>query len=38
MGALPYTVVLNGGHQICATRLGELDAAWLAAAMVDCAK
>jgi thiol-disulfide isomerase/thioredoxin len=34
--ALPYTVMLNRQHQICATHLGELDAAWLDSARRAC--
>lgn len=36
-GALPYTLVLDARHQPCATRLGEVDAAWIAAAVQACA-
>lgn len=36
IGALPYTVVLDSGHRICASHLGELDAAWLDAARRSC--
>ncbi|WP_436547569.1 TlpA family protein disulfide reductase [Janthinobacterium sp. RB2R34] len=36
LGALPYTVVLNGAHQVCTTRLGAVDAAWLAKAAQAC--
>ncbi len=35
-GALPYTVVLNAQHQICASHLGEVDAPWIAAAINAC--
>ena len=35
-GALPYTVVLDGRHEVCASRLGEVDAAWIAAAAQTC--
>ncbi len=37
LGALPYTVVLNGAHQVCTTRLGAVDAQWLARAAQACA-
>jgi hypothetical protein len=37
LAALPYTVVLNARHQICTTRLGEVDAAWVATAIATCA-
>ena len=36
-GALPYTVLLNAQHQICQTRVGAVDAAWLDAALSACA-
>lgn len=36
LGALPYTVVLDGAHRLCATRLGAVDAAWLARAVQAC--
>jgi thiol-disulfide isomerase/thioredoxin len=35
-GALPYTVILNGRQQICATHLGEVDAPWVDAAIMFC--
>ncbi|OBV38913.1 TlpA family protein disulfide reductase [Janthinobacterium psychrotolerans] len=37
LGALPYTVVLNGAHQVCTTRLGTVDAQWLERAAQACA-
>lgn len=37
IGALPFTVVLNRRHQICTSKLGEVDAAWLDAAARACA-
>lgn len=37
LGALPYTVVLNRAHQVCTTRLGAVDARWLATAAQACA-
>ena len=36
LGALPYTVVLNRAHQVCTTRLGAVDAQWLARAAQAC--
>lgn len=36
LGALPYTVVLNGAHQVCTTRLGAVDAQWLQKAAQAC--
>lgn len=36
LGALPYTVVLNRAHQVCTTRLGAVDARWLATAAQAC--
>lgn len=36
LGALPYTVVLNGAHRICTTRLGAVDAQWLERAAHAC--
>ena len=36
LGALPYTVVLNRAHQVCTTRLGAVDARWLAKAAQAC--
>lgn len=35
-GALPFTVVLDTEHRICASRLGEVDAEWIAAAVSQC--
>lgn len=35
-GALPFTVLLDARHRICAQRLGEVDAQWIAAAMHEC--
>lgn len=37
LGALPYTVVLDPAQRPCARRMGELDVAWLAAALAACA-
>lgn len=36
LGALPYTVVLNARHEVCMTRLGEIDAAWVDGAAAAC--
>lgn len=36
-GALPFTVVLDAGHRICAKRQGAVDAAWILGAMNTCA-
>jgi len=35
-GALPFTVVLDTQHRICAQRMGEVDAQWIAAAVHEC--
>jgi thiol-disulfide isomerase/thioredoxin len=35
-GALPFTLVLDTEHRICASRLGEVDAEWIAAAVRKC--
>ena len=35
-GVLPYTVLLGPQRQPCASRRGELEAAWLDAALRDC--
>lgn len=35
--ALPFTVVLDGEHRICARRLGEVDAEWVGKAVNACA-
>jgi len=35
-GALPFTVMLDTQHQICARRMGEVDAQWIATAVRDC--
>jgi thiol-disulfide isomerase/thioredoxin len=35
-GALPFTVVVDALHEVCASRLGEVDAAWIAAAVQAC--
>ena len=37
-GALPFTVVLNPEHRICAQRLGEVDVEWIAAAVSKCSR
>ena len=34
--ALPYSVVLNARHEVCMTRLGEIDAAWVDGAAAAC--
>jgi hypothetical protein len=34
--ALPYTVVVATRHEACASRRGEVDAAWIAAAARAC--
>lgn len=36
-GALPYTVVLDSVHRVCATHYGAVEATWLAQAMARCA-
>lgn len=36
-GALPHTVLLDARRQICAQRTGEIDEAWLRAALNRCA-
>lgn len=36
-GALPFTVMLDARHRICAQHLGEVDAQWIAAAVHECA-
>jgi hypothetical protein len=33
---LPFTVVVDARHEVCASRLGEVDAAWIAAAAQAC--
>lgn len=35
-GALPFTVVLDAEHRICASRLGAVDAEWIGAAIGKC--
>lgn len=35
-GALPFTVVVNARHVLCASRLGAVDADWIAAAAQAC--
>lgn len=35
-GALPFTVVLDTQHRICAQRLGAVDAQWIATAVHEC--
>ncbi len=35
-GALPYSVVLNAGHQICRTHTGAVDTSWLEQALRWC--
>jgi len=35
-GALPFTVVLDTEHRMCASRLGEVNAEWIAAAVKKC--
>lgn len=35
-GVLPYTVVLDAGHALCATHAGEVDATWVEAALRRC--
>lgn len=37
INGLPYTVVLDTAHHICATRFGQVDARWIARAMEACA-
>lgn len=36
LGALPYTVLLDAQHRVCASRVGELDANWLREAVGRC--
>jgi len=36
-GALPHTAVLRRDHTLCAVHTGEIDAAWLDAALSRCA-
>ncbi|HTY50440.1 MAG TPA: TlpA disulfide reductase family protein, partial [Steroidobacteraceae bacterium] len=36
-GALPFTLVLDTKHRMCASRLGEVDAGWISSAMKACA-
>lgn len=36
--ALPHTVVLDATREICAARTGEVDRAWLEAALASCTK
>jgi len=36
VGALPFTVVLDTEHRICASRLGGVDADWIASAVKQC--
>lgn len=35
-GALPFTVVVDARHVLCASRLGAVDADWIAAAARAC--
>lgn len=35
-GALPFTVVVDARHVVCASRLGAVDADWIAAAARAC--
>ena len=35
-GILPFTVVLDRAHQICARHIGEVSAEWLQAALHQC--
>jgi len=37
-GALPFTVVLDAEHRICASRLGAVDADWIRGVMTACAR
>ena len=37
-GALPFTVVLDAEHRICASHLGEVDAEWIRSAMKACTR
>jgi thiol-disulfide isomerase/thioredoxin len=37
LGGLPFTVVLDAQHRLCVSRLGEVDAPWLSAALAGCA-
>ncbi len=37
LGALPFTVLLDARHRLCASRLGEVDAPWIAQAVAACA-
>jgi hypothetical protein len=36
VGALPYTVMVNKQHEICASHTGEVDEKWISAAMKTC--
>ncbi len=36
--ALPHTVVLTAAREICTTRTGEVDHAWLEAALTRCTR
>ncbi|WP_167541106.1 TlpA family protein disulfide reductase [Janthinobacterium agaricidamnosum] len=36
INGLPYTVILNPAHRICTTRMGQVDAAWIAKALDAC--
>ena len=36
VGALPYTVMVNKQHEICASHAGEVDEKWISAAMKTC--
>lgn len=38
LGALPYTVVLDAAHRLCASKTGEIDETWLEKAMVSCTR
>lgn len=36
VGGLPYTVMLNARHEVCASRLGEIHEKWLSSAIAAC--
>ncbi len=36
LGALPHTVVLDAAHRLCASKTGEIDAAWLEKVLASC--
>lgn len=36
LGGLPYTVIVNGQHEICTSHLGEVNEQWLSSAIAAC--